>query len=49
VFTHFSLTLQVMRAEGSGEGLIWTPITDAARSLPSVFLKALKQGLNRLL
>jgi A/G-specific adenine glycosylase len=49
VFTHFSLTLQVMRAEGAGDGLIWTPIAEAARALPSVFLKALKQGLNRLL
>ncbi len=49
VFTHFSLTLQVMRAEGDASGLIWTPIDEAARSLPSVFLKALRQGLNGLL
>ena len=49
VFTHFSLTLAVMRAEGAGEGLIWTPIDEAARALPSVFLKALRQGLNGLL
>jgi A/G-specific adenine glycosylase len=53
VFTHFSLTLAVMRAEGAtdglAEGLIWTPIDEAARALPSVFLKALRQGLNALL
>ena len=49
VFTHFSLTLEVMQAEGAAEGLIWTPIDEAARSLPSVFLKALRQGLNGLL
>ena len=49
VFTHFSLTLQVMRAEGETEDLIWTPIGTAARALPSVFLKALRQGLNGLL
>jgi A/G-specific adenine glycosylase len=49
VFTHFSLTLKVMRAEGAAEGLIWTPVDEAARGLPSVFLKALRQGLNSLL
>jgi A/G-specific adenine glycosylase len=49
VFTHFSLTLQVMRAEGAAEGLIWVSIDEAARSLPSVFFKALRQGLNGLL
>jgi A/G-specific adenine glycosylase len=49
VFTHFSLTLDVMRAEGAAEGLIWTPVDEAARALPSVFLKALRQGLNGLL
>ncbi len=49
VFTHFSLTLTVMRAEGMAQGLIWTPIDAAARALPSVFLKALRQGLNSLL
>jgi A/G-specific adenine glycosylase len=49
VFTHFSLTLKVMRAEGAAAGLIWTPIDEAARSLPSVFLKALRQGFNSLL
>jgi A/G-specific adenine glycosylase len=49
VFTHFALTLKVMRAEGLADGLIWTPIDEAARALPSVFLKALRQGLNSLL
>jgi A/G-specific adenine glycosylase len=49
VFTHFALTLEVMRAEGEADGLIWTPVDDAARALPSVFLKALRQGLNGLL
>jgi A/G-specific adenine glycosylase len=49
VFTHFALTLQVMRAEGGADGLEWTPIDEAARALPSVFLKALRQGLNGLL
>ena len=54
VFTHFSLTLKVMRAEGTAlidneHALIWTPIDEAARGLPSVFLKALRQGLNSLL
>jgi A/G-specific adenine glycosylase len=52
VFTHFSLSLRVMRAEaaaGAGQELIWTPIDEAARSLPSVFLKALRAGLNGLL
>jgi A/G-specific adenine glycosylase len=49
VFTHFALTLQVMRAEGEAEDLIWMPADQAARALPSVFLKALRQGLNGLL
>jgi A/G-specific adenine glycosylase len=49
VFTHFALTLKVMRAEGDAAGLIWIPVDEAARALPSVFLKALRQGLNGLL
>jgi len=51
VFTHFALTLRVLRAETDGPGsgdLIWTPIA-AADGLPSVFLKALRVGLNGLL
>ncbi len=49
VFTHFSLTLQVWRAETAEEidGVLW-----AGRSrldgLPSVFLKAARAGLDRL-
>jgi len=49
VFTHFSLTLQVWRAETTEEidGVLW-----AGRSrldgLPSVFLKAARAGLDRL-
>jgi A/G-specific adenine glycosylase len=49
VFTHFSLTLQVWRAETDEEidGVLW-----AGRSrldgLPSVFLKAARAGLDRL-
>ncbi|MDB5439786.1 MAG: mutY [Caulobacteraceae bacterium] len=39
VFTHFSLTLTVMRAEGAAPDMIWTPRSDL-NALPSVFLKA---------
>jgi hypothetical protein len=41
----------VMRADVRVEtaGLIGTDIDEAARGLPSVFLKALRQGLNGLL
>jgi len=50
VFTHFSLTLEIMRAEGAaGEALVWTPVAEAERSLPSVFRKALRAGLENLL
>jgi A/G-specific adenine glycosylase len=47
VFTHFSLTLQVMRAEVKGDfdGAIWTPFAQAGEGLPSVFLKALRLAL----
>ncbi|HKT54235.1 MAG TPA: A/G-specific adenine glycosylase, partial [Caulobacteraceae bacterium] len=44
VFTHFSLTLEVWRAEGDAEGVIWTPATTLG-ALPSVFLKAARLGL----
>ncbi|MDR3509740.1 MAG: A/G-specific adenine glycosylase [Caulobacteraceae bacterium] len=46
VFTHFALTLQVWRAEtvGRPQGFVWTPIT-GLDALPSVFLKAARQGL----
>jgi A/G-specific adenine glycosylase len=50
VFTHFSLTLTVLRAEVSGDvaGATWTPASRAGEGLPSVFLKALRAGLGRL-
>ena len=51
VFTHFSLTLRVFRAETAGEvpGAIWTSAGEASGGLPSVFLKALRAGMNGLL
>jgi A/G-specific adenine glycosylase len=47
VFTHFSLTLSVLKAAvpPGDHGLLWTPLETAAASLPSVFLKALRAGL----
>jgi A/G-specific adenine glycosylase len=50
VFTHFSLTLTVMCAEASAvlEGASWAPLAQAGEGLPSVFLKALRAGLGRL-
>jgi A/G-specific adenine glycosylase len=48
VFTHFVLTLRVMRAEGEGADLIWMDADAAARALPSVFRKALVAGLSSL-
>jgi A/G-specific adenine glycosylase len=48
VFTHFSLTLRLLRAEGEAGGVIWTP-REALGALPSVFLKAARAGLNGLL
>jgi A/G-specific adenine glycosylase len=47
-FTHFTLTLQLLRAEGSADGLIWTP-RRGLDALPSVFLKAAQAGLSNLL
>jgi len=47
-FTHFTLTLQLLRAEGDAAGVIWSPRRDLD-ALPSVFLKAAKTGLNALL
>ena len=51
VFTHFALTLEVWRAEAEQRdpGFTWLPIDQAARSLPSVFLKAMRTGLSGLL
>jgi A/G-specific adenine glycosylase len=48
VFTHFSLTLRLLRAEGAAEGVIWTARRDL-EALPSVFLKAARAGLTNLL
>ncbi len=47
VFTHFSLTLSVLKAPvpPGDHGLIWSPLEQAAAGLPSVFLKALRAGL----
>jgi A/G-specific adenine glycosylase len=47
-FTHFTLTLRLLRAEGDAAGVIWSPRRDL-EALPSVFLKAAKTGLNALL
>jgi A/G-specific adenine glycosylase len=49
VFTHFSLTLRVVRAEGEAGDLIWMEADEAAQALPSVFRKALAAGLSSLL
>jgi A/G-specific adenine glycosylase len=42
VFTHFALTLKVLRAEGVADDVIWSRELGA---LPSVFLKAARAGL----
>jgi A/G-specific adenine glycosylase len=47
-FTHFTLTLRLLRAEGDAEGVIWSPRRDLD-ALPSVFLKAARAGLSNLL
>jgi A/G-specific adenine glycosylase len=47
-FTHFTLTLQLYRAEGGMEDAVWTPRAKLG-VLPSVFLKAAREGLGRLL
>jgi A/G-specific adenine glycosylase len=47
-FTHFTLTLQLLRAEGPADGVIWSPRGDLD-ALPSVFLKAAKAGMSNLL
>ena len=51
VFTHFALTLEVWRGEAGSadQALVWMPIDAAARALPSVFLKALRAGLETLI
>jgi len=47
-FTHFTLTLRLLRAEGDAAGVIWSPRRDLD-ALPSVFLKAARAGLMNLL
>ncbi|HVI32492.1 A/G-specific adenine glycosylase [Phenylobacterium sp.] len=47
-FTHFTLTLQLLRAEGDAPDVIWSPRRDLD-ALPSVFLKAARAGLTNLL
>ena len=47
-FTHFTLTLQILRAEGEAADVIWSPLRDLD-GLPSVFLKAARAGLSSLL
>jgi len=51
VFTHFSLALKVRRADlpASAGDFLWTPLADARQALPTVFRKALIQGLGSLL
>ncbi len=47
-FTHFTLTLRLLRAEGADADVIWSPRRDLD-ALPSVFLKAARAGLSNLL
>jgi A/G-specific adenine glycosylase len=51
VFTHFSLSLRVMKGETAREldAFTWTDIPAAQQALPTVFRKALKEGLSALL
>ena len=44
VFTHFSLTLRVLLAEGETTGVVWTARSGLG-ALPSVFLKAARLAL----
>lgn len=44
VFTHFSLTLTVMIANGAGD-FDWRPVDEALAVLPTVFRKALQRSL----
>lgn len=51
VFTHFALSLRILRAEATVKSpeLAWTPLAEAGGGLPSVFAKALKTGLSSLI
>ena len=44
-FTHFTLTLRLLRAEGDAKGVIWSSHRDL-EGLPSVFLKAARAALS---
>lgn len=44
VFTHFALTLRVMRAEGEAPDVEWAS-REGLEAMPSVFLKAARMGL----
>ena len=44
-FTHFTLTLRVLRAEGAWDAAIWT-LRSGVEAMPSVFLKAARRGLS---
>ena len=47
-FTHFTLTLRILRAEVQAAEVIWSARRDLD-GLPSVFLKAARAGLSRLI
>ena len=47
-FTHFTLTLRILRAEVQAAEAIWSARRDLD-GLPSVFLKAARAGLSRLI
>ena len=47
-FTHFTLTLRILRAEVQAAETIWSARRDLD-GLPSVFLKAARAGLSRLI
>ena len=51
VFTHFALTLEVWRGQtdAADPQWVWTSLDEAARSLPSVFLKVLRAGVTKLI
>ena len=50
VFTHFALTLTVLRGEVAAlpQDAVWTAVETAGAGLPTVFRKALEAGLGRL-
>jgi A/G-specific adenine glycosylase len=46
-FTHFTLSLRVLRAEGDWGAAIWRPRT-GIEAMPSVFLKAARRAFASL-